>query len=117
MPRNIGFWGVKPMKRIILAAAAIAVATPVAPVFADPPPWAPAHGRRAKERVYDDYGRYYEPRRLRRADRIWRGRDGRSYCRRDNGPHRRITGGAAGALSVRAASDGSRGGTVGGDKC
>src|SRR3546814_19931078 len=103
MPRNIGFWGVKPMKRIILAAAAIAVATPVAPVFADPPPWAPAHGRRAKERVYDDYGRYYETRRLRRADRIWRGRDGRSYFRRHTGTTGPLLGGPAGALPGRSA--------------
>jgi len=100
------------MKRFILAAAAMAVATPMAPVLADPPPWAPAHGRRAKERAYDDYGRYYEPRRLSRADRIWRGDDGRYHCRRENGTTGLIIGGAAGALLGREL-DGGRERTLG----
>src|SRR3546814_3044083 len=52
---------------------------PSASAWADPPPWAPAHGKRAKDRaLYDSYGRYYEPRRLSRDDRVWRGDDGRS---------------------------------------
>ena len=37
------------MRKFVLGAALAAVAMPVAPVFADPPHWAPAHGRRAKE--------------------------------------------------------------------
>ena len=84
------------MKRTIFAAAAIAVAAPMAPAAADPPPWAPAHGKRAKDAARDwwayrnyDYnryergqsryyadryyrdGRYYRPRRLSYGDRIY----------------------------------------------
>ena len=88
------------MRKIILAAAALAVATPVAPVLADPPPWAPAHGRRAKERA------------LRSNDVVWRGSDGRYYCRRDDGTTGLIVGAAAGALLGRQL-DGGRQRTLG----
>lgn len=89
--------------KIFLAAAVVAALTiPAVPAAADPPPWAPAHGKRAKERsLYDSYGRYYEPRRLSQNDRIWRGRDGRYHCRRDNGTTGLIIGGAVGALVGR----------------
>ncbi|MDE2596843.1 MAG: glycine zipper 2TM domain-containing protein [Sphingomonadales bacterium] len=102
------------MKTLILAAAMAAVAVPAAPAFADPPSWAPAHGRRAHDRhaMYDDRGRYYEPQRLERGDRIWRGRDGRYYCRRNNGTTGLIVGGAVGALVGRSL-DGGRDRTVG----
>jgi len=55
-----------------------------------------------RHRVYDDRGRYAEPRRLRRGDRIWRGRDGRYYCRRDNGTTGLVIGAGIGALLGRA---------------
>lgn len=58
--------------------------------------------RRHRGRVYDDRGRYYEPRRLRRGDRVWRGRDGRYYCERDNGTTGLIIGAGVGALAGRA---------------
>ena len=91
------------MKKTLLALAAAALAIPAAPAAADPPPWAPAHGKRAKDRaIYDGYGRYYEPRRIRSNDRIWRGRDGRYYCRRDNGTTGLIIGAGVGALLGRA---------------
>jgi len=92
------------MKKTLIAIAATSLALPAAPAAADPPPWAPAHGWRAKERhaVYDRDGRYYEPRRISRSDRIWRGRDGRYYCRRDNGTTGLIIGAAGGALIGRA---------------
>lgn len=88
------------MKKAILAATLAAVAIPAAPVLGDPPPWAPAHGRRAHDaqRLYDAQGRYYEPRRLSRDDRVWRGRDGRYYCRRENGTTGLIVGAAIGGL-------------------
>ena len=106
------------MKKTLLALAAAALAIPAAPAAADPPHWAPAHGYRDKQkyrdydryrvadrrqtrRVYDDYGRYYEPRRVRRGDRVWRGNDGRYYCRRDNGTTGLIIGAAGGALLGR----------------
>lgn len=81
------------MRKLILGAALIAVAAPVAPVLADPPPWAPAHGRRAKEQYYR--GQYY-------SGPTWQGRDGRMYCRRSNGTTGLIIGAGAGALLGRA---------------
>jgi len=43
-------------------------------------------------------GRYYKPRRLGAGDRIYRGRDGRYYCRRADGTTGLIIGGIAGGL-------------------
>ena len=51
---------------------------------------------------YDNYGRYREPHRIGRNDRVWRGNDGRYYCRRDNGTTGLIIGAAGGALLGRA---------------
>lgn len=91
------------MKKTLLAIAAATLVLPAAPAAADPPPWAPAHGKRYKERqrAYDSYGRYYEPRRISRNDRIWRGRDGRYHCKRDNGTTGLVIGAAGGALLGR----------------
>ena len=114
------------MRKAILAAALAALALPAAPALADPPGWAPAHGRRAHDRhddrrddrryqrqgLYDSSGRYYEPRRVSENERIWRGRDGRYYCRRGNGTTGLIIGGAVGALVGRSI-DGGRDRTVG----
>ena len=67
------------MKKILAAVLVAGLTVPAGTAYADPPPWAPAHGKRAKDRAsaYDGYGRYYEPRRISRNDRIWRGDDGR----------------------------------------
>lgn len=101
------------MRKTILAALIAATALPAAPALADPPPWAPAHGRRAKEAaIYDGYGRYYQPRVLAPSTRIWRGENGRYYCRRDNGTTGLIIGGAVGALLGREL-DGGHDRTVG----
>ncbi len=84
------------MKKTVLAIAAAGLALPAAPAFADPPPWAPAHGHRAKER--------YQPR-YHTSDngiRYWQGNDGRYYCKRSNGTTGLIIGAAAGALAGRA---------------
>ncbi len=91
------------MRKPIFILAALSLAAPM-PALADPPPWAPAHGRRAQEqvRLYDDHGRYLEPRVVRRGDRIWLGEDGRYHCRRDNGTTGLIIGAAGGALIGRA---------------
>ena len=77
---------------------ALGLALPAATAFADPPPWAPAHGHRAKSH-YDNQGRYIQPRSLKRSDRIWRGRDGRYHCRRDNGTTGLVIGAAVGGLA------------------
>ena len=101
------------MKKALLAATLAAVALPAAPVLGDPPPWAPAHGRRAHEAeargLYDANGYYYQPRRLSRNDRVWRGRDGRYYCRRANGTTGLVIGAAlGGVLGSQIAGGGDR---------
>src|SRR3546814_2241753 len=61
---------------------ALIAASIAAPALADPPPWAPAHGKRAKEaretrdadRYYRD-GRSYQARRLNQEERSSRGRE------------------------------------------
>lgn len=101
------------IKSLTVAAALAVPAVPAAAVdfgHGERPTAAPAadvqyHGRdryRGRDRVYDRYGRYYEPRRIHRGDRIWRGNDGRYYCRRDNGTTGLIIGAAGGALVGRA---------------
>src|SRR3954447_10232148 len=84
------------MRKLIIGAALAAVAAPV-PVLAAPPPWAPAHGRRAHERAAEQYyrGDNY-------SGRVWQGNDGRTYCRRSNGTTGLIVGAGAGALLGRA---------------
>ncbi len=72
------------------------------PALADPPAHAKAYGKRAKDaRIYDAQGRYLEPRRISRNDRVWRGNDGRYYCRRDNGTTGLVIGAGVGALAGR----------------
>ena len=109
------------MKKFALAFAAGTMAVTglgmAAPAAADPPPWAPAHGKRYKDRhhhyrdydrrahrdydrrIYDSRGYYYEPRRITRSSRMWRGDDGRYYCRRDNGTTGLVIGAGVGALA------------------
>lgn len=78
-------------------------------------------GQRAyfADQYYRD-GRYYQPRRLTRNDRIYRGQDNRYYCRRSDGTTGLIIGGLSGAvLGNSIAGGGSRtlgallGGTAG----
>jgi len=83
------------MRKTLLALAAATMAvTTATPAMADPPRWAPAHGKRAK-----DAQRYYT---TDNGIRYWRGEDGRNYCRRSNGTTGLLVGGAAGALAGRA---------------
>jgi len=89
------------MKKAILAATLAGFAMTSAPVLADPPSWAPAHGRRAHEqqqRLYDAQGRYAQPRALSRNDQVWRGNDGHYYCRRENGTTGLVLGLAVGGV-------------------
>lgn len=66
----------------------------------------PAEAKR--DRTYDDRGRYHEPRRVSQND-VWRGNDGRYYCRRQNGTVGLVLGAAGGALLGRQIdSQGSR---------
>lgn len=57
----------------------------------------PAYGGYYADRYYRDDSRYREYR-LSRNDRIYRGRDGRYYCRRSDGTTGLIVGGVAGGL-------------------
>lgn len=86
------------MNTLILAALA-GFAQP-ATVAAEVTPWAPEivqHSDRHR-RVYDSRGRYSQPRRLSRNDRVWRGNNGQYHCRRDNGTTGLVIGAAAGGL-------------------
>ena len=56
-------------------------------------------GRRYDNDRYDRNGRYRNPQRMSRNDRIWRGRDGRYYCKRDNGTTGLVIGAAVGGLA------------------
>lgn len=109
------------MNKTILAAALAAIVLPAVPVNADPPPWAPAHGWRDRDRGdwHDrDDRRYrndrrewrerqvYRERRLYRGDYIWHGRDGRYYCRRSDGTTGLIVGAAVGGMVGRSLDDG-----------
>lgn len=95
------------MKKFAIAFAAGTLAVTgigtAAPAAADPPSWAPAHGKRAKDRShhrkYDDRGYYVTPRRISRDSYMWRGRDGRYYCKRDNGTTGLVIGAGVGALA------------------
>ena len=101
------------MRKLILAATLATFVAPALPAAADPPSWAPAHGRRAHDAAaYDRHGYYYEPRAIRRDDRIWQGNDGRYHCRRANGTTGLVIGGAVGALLGREL-DGGRNRTTG----
>jgi uncharacterized protein YcfJ len=117
------------MRTLLIAATLAAFAFPA---VADPPPWAPAHGRRAKEAearaaapvirdsaaraiapsIYDSAGRYAQPVALTRDDQIWRGSDGAYHCRRSNGTTGLVIGAALGGL-LGHELDGGRHHTVG----
>lgn len=72
------------MNKLLLAAAAATTMTvPAVPAFAD-------HGHSYQEQRQDYNGR------------VWRGEDGRYYCRKSNGTVGLLVGGAAGALVGRA---------------
>jgi hypothetical protein len=102
------------MRKSIPTIAAAMLAIQAAPVLADPPPHAPAHGYRAKQAasLYNDRGWYLEPRRVTRQSEVWRGDDGRYYCKRDNGTTGLIVGAAGGAFLGREI-DGGRDRTTG----
>lgn len=71
----------------------------------------PRYGNYDASRYYRD-GRYYRERRLGRNDRIYRGSDGRYYCRRSDGTTGLIVGALGGGL-LGNALDGGRSSTLG----
>ena len=58
------------------------------------------------DQYYRD-GQYYQPRRLTARDRVYRGQNGRYYCRRSDGTTGLIVGGAVGALLGNSIGNGS----------
>ena len=89
---------------VLVAIAALAIP---AGALADPPPWAPAHGRRAKEApVYDNDDR--QPRMIRADEHIWRGDDGHYHCRRSDGTTGLVVGAAVGAVVGNRLASGDR---------
>ena len=109
------------MKKAVLAAMIAAATLPATPAIADPhhgwhgdhhgggdhrggghhwhghDAWHGHHGWNGRY-AYDRRGRYLEPVPLAREDRVWRGRDGRYYCRRHNGTTGLIVGAVAGGV-------------------
>jgi len=68
----------------------------------------PAYGGYEADRYYRD-GPNYRERRLSRNDRIYAGRDGRYYCRRNDGTTGLIVGGIAGGILGTAIAPGGSG--------
>lgn len=101
------------MKKTLIAIAAGSLTFAAAPVAAIELPLGTTHQFHSETSVnvenrkdrrgprYDRHGRYVEPRRVTRNDRVWRGNDGRYYCRRDNGTTGLIIGAGVGALAGR----------------
>jgi Glycine zipper 2TM domain len=99
-------------RSLLIAATALSVAVPTtmpAPAFAaaernwrDHRHYDYNSVERGQRRYYADRyyrsGRYYQDRRLTRADRIYRGSNGRHYCRRGDGTTGLIIGAGLGAL-------------------
>ena len=110
------------MRNMISVAIVAAFLLPTLPVMADPPPWAPAHGRRAKDAerederdrdryehrdhdrddrarfYYRDDHRHHERRVVRYDEVIYHGDDGRYYCHRSDGTTGLIIGAVAGGV-------------------
>ena len=84
------------MRKLLLAVSATAMAVPATMAL-------PTDSAEAQSRYYRN-GYYQGP--------VWRGQDGRMYCRRRNGTVGLIVGGAAGALVGREI-DGGRNRTAG----
>lgn len=81
------------MRKLILALGAVSLAVPAAMVL-------PAATAQAKSYDYSsDLQQRYHKKRY--AYREWRGRDGRTYCRKPDGTTGLIVGGVAGALVGR----------------
>ena len=89
------------MRNILMSIAAASLVVPAGAMLVEAPAYAHKQKHKKHKHRYDDRGRYYEPVAVHRDDRIWRGDDGRYYCKRDNGTTGLIIGGAVGALVGR----------------
>ncbi len=90
------------MKYAFMVLAASAMILPVGAVMADPPRHAKAWGHKNKKARAYEQG-YREGRRdaqsIGNDTRVWRGGDGRYYCKRDDGATGLIIGAAVGGLA------------------
>ncbi|MDE2463226.1 MAG: glycine zipper 2TM domain-containing protein [Alphaproteobacteria bacterium] len=89
------------MRTLLLVAVTAVFAASTSCALADPPPWAHAHGWR--EHHHYERGEHYRPERyppppIGLRTRIYRGRDGRYYCRRSDGTTGLVVGAALGGL-------------------
>lgn len=88
------------MKKSILALAAATLMVPTTAVLADPPGHAPAWGfHKDKHKNKHNHGNHREAQYIRDDSRVWRGNDGRYYCKRDDGTTGLIIGAAVGGLA------------------
>ena len=115
-----------PIKTISLALATAGLAASAVPAAAadfgipghrvaaaQPDTWERHRNRHHRDRDYDRRdGRYAYGEPIYRDTRVWRGRDGNTYCRKKDGTTGLIIGGAAGALLGREI-DGGRNRTLG----
>ncbi|WP_395331376.1 glycine zipper 2TM domain-containing protein [Novosphingobium sp. BL-8H] len=114
------------MKKLLLALSMASAILPMAPASADPyrgpqhggPSYgASQHRPPQRDYRYDSRGRYRNPPRVSRNDHVWRGRDGRYYCKRDNGTTGLIIGAGVGALAgheIAGSGDQTLGAIIGG---
>ncbi|WEK43743.1 MAG: glycine zipper 2TM domain-containing protein [Candidatus Sphingomonas colombiensis] len=99
------------------ALAAITMAVPVAlpaPAVAQPRDYRWNGDRQGWDASHSYRPGRYKERRLGRDDRIYRGRDGRYYCRRNDGTTGLVIGGVAGGLLGNALTGSTLGTLVGG---
>ncbi len=68
----------------------------------------PGQRRYYADNYYRD-GRYYQPRRLGRNDRLYRGNDGRYYCRRNDGTTGLVIGAVGGGVLGNVLTNGNSG--------
>lgn len=87
--------GTSAMNKLILTAVLAAIVLPTAPALAR------RNGRHGHSDEYDRNGRYIQPQAISQNDRVWRGRDGRYHCRRNNGTTGLVVGAIGGALVGR----------------
>lgn len=103
------------MKTGLFAAVSLSLLAPVALPSAALAQ--PGYGWRGDDRHWDPSGSYREDRqydrRMRRNDRIYRGGDGRYYCRRNNGTTGLVVGGVGGAVAGGVIGGGTLGTLIG----
>ncbi len=108
------------MKKLLLALTMATAILPMAvPVSADPPRRGPPQSHRPPQynNTYNSRGQYRNPPRMSRNDHVWRGRDGRYYCKRNNGTTGLIIGAGVGALAgheIAGSGDQTLGAIIGG---